>query len=191
MVEISNIKVYELNESIIACRNAARTSPVHCYSDETEFEQSLNMALYLALLPSNSGHANFLTGIRVSFDIICPNYFMSELQRLDIVGSSSKMHRLLGLVSVNSFNKYVLPETMALMKSLVDRFKAEPSYESFMRLLSNCPQGIELFMRVNTNYMQLRTIYHQRKNHTLKEDWGPFCDMIRGLPYFEEFINNK
>jgi len=57
-----------------------------------------------------------------------------------------------------------------------------------MRLVSNCPQGIELFMRCTTNYLCLRNIYRQRKNHKLKEDWGAFCKFIEGLPYFEEFI---
>jgi hypothetical protein len=56
-----------------------------------------------------------------------------------------------------------------------------------MRLLSNCPQGIELFMRVTTNYEQLATIYRQRRNHKLKE-WHIFCKMIEDLPYAKELI---
>jgi hypothetical protein len=43
-------------------------------------------------------------------------------------------------------------------------------------------------MRCTTNYLQLRTIYHQRKNHKLKEDWGAFCDWIKSLPYSKELI---
>lgn len=191
MVEISSITVSELKESIMACRNAMRTE-LPDYTDEQDFAASLKRAISLAKSPANSGHPNFLTGIRVAFDIKYPNYFSPELQRyhfLDIVTSSSKMHRLSGIVAKGSFNKYVLPEVIEKVQQLADKFNAEPTYQNRITLLSNCPQGIELFMRVNTNYMQLRNIYHQRKTHRLTEDWGAFCRMIEGLPYFEEFIN--
>ena len=143
-------------------------------------------------MPSNSGHANFLTGIRVAFDIKYPNYFTPELQRyhfIDIVTSSSKMHRLVKMNMDMCFTKYVKKQSIDLMKQLVNKYNENPCYETFIVALNNCPLGVELFMRCNTNYMQLRNIYHQRKNHKLKEDWGAFCKMIEELPYFEEFIN--
>lgn len=191
MLEISNLKIYELKESIIACRNAMRTE-LPDYNDEEEFNESLKRAISLSKSPSNSGHPNFLTGIRVAFDIKYPNYISPELQRyhfFDIVTSNSKMHRLTSIIAKGSFNEYVLPETIEIVQRLADKFKENPSYKNRIALLSNCPQGIELFMRVNTNYMQLRNIYHQRKSHQLVEDWGAFCDVIRGLPYFNEFID--
>ena len=76
MVQIKNLKIYELTESINACRNAMRTDLPDHYSDE-EFNRSLARAKSLCKTPSNSGEANFLTGIRVAFDIIYPNYFYS------------------------------------------------------------------------------------------------------------------
>ena len=193
MVQIKNLKIYELTESINACRNAMRTDLPDYYSDE-EFNRSLARAKSLCKTPPNSGEANFLTGIRVAFDIIYPNYFSPELQRyhwIDIVTSSSKMHKLSSIVMAGSFNKYVSSENIENMRILAANFNADPTYENRMKLISNCPQGIELFMRVNTNYMQLKNIYHQRKNHRLKEDWGMFCSMIENLPYFEEFINTR
>lgn len=192
MVTISNVKVYELQESIIASRNAMRTELPE-YTGE-EFSLSLPRAIALASNPSNSGHPNFLTGIRVAFDIVYPNYISPELQRyhfLDIVTSSSKMHRLGQIVEAKSFNKYVSKETIDYVQKLASNFIENPTYENRMLLLSNCPQGIELFMRCNTNYMQLRNLYHQRKTHRLTEDWGAFCKMIEELPYFDEFINPK
>jgi hypothetical protein len=191
MVQITNVKVYELEESIIASRNAMRTK-LPDYTNHGELIESLERAKKLCKSPSNSGHANFLTGIRVAFDIVYPNYFSPELQRyhfLDIVCSSSKMHKLSGIVMQSSFNKYVKPEVIELMQKLADDFNKNQNYENRMIMLSNCPQGIELFMRCNTNYMQLRNIYHQRKNHRLTEDWGAFCAMIEKLPFFQEFIN--
>lgn len=190
MVEIKNVKVYEFEESVIACRNAVRTEMPE-YTKE-EFNASLERAIKLAKMPSNSGHANFLTGIRVAFDIKYPNYFTPELQRyhfIDIVTSSSKMHRLVKMNMDMCFTKYVKKQSIDLMKQLVNEYNENPCYETFIVVLNNCPLGVELFMRCNTNYMQLRNIYHQRKNHKLKEDWGAFCKMIEELPYFEEFIN--
>lgn len=213
MVEISHVIVSDLKESVIACRNAMRTEMPE-YTEE-EFDKSLPRAIKLVEASRNGVvkcHDNFLTGIRVAFDIKYPNYFTPELQRyhfLDIVTSSSKMHKLVKMNMDACFNKYVTDESKAQMKRLLayynslvarplpeddEEFKKkceQEVYEAFMAVLSNCPLGVELFMRCNTNYKSLQTIYHQRKNHRLKEDWGAFCDFIRGLPYAKEFITGE
>lgn len=194
MVKITNVKVYDLKESVIACRNAFRTEQVE-YTDG-EFEQSLPRAIQLANTPSGSGHQNWLKGVRVSFDIKYPNYFSPELQRynfLDIVSSSSKMHKLKNMDMDACFNEYVTDLSKQQMKELLTQYNKDKSYENFMALLSNCPQGVELFMRCSTNYLQLRTIYKQRLHHKLIDDWGVgFCqDFIQKLPYFNEFISGN
>lgn len=189
MLQITNWKVYDLKESVIACRNAMRITPAQI-TDE-EFNASMPRAIMLANSPSGSGHQTFLSGIRVSFDIKYPNYISPELQRyhwIDIVSSSSKMHRLSSMDMDTCFNKYVTDESKEQMKRLVKKFNETKSYEDFMAMLSNCPQGIELFMRVSTSYLQIRTIVHQRYNHKLREDWGAFIDFARDLPYAREFI---
>lgn len=196
MLEITNVKVYDLKESVIASRNAMRLVPPE-YTDE-EFEKSLPRAIKL-VQTSKKGvvkcHDNFLTGIRVSFDIKYPNYITPEMQRyhfLDIVTSSSKMHKLTSMDMDACFNKYVCVGAKEMMKELLAQYAQaetmEDKYTCFMRLLSNCPLGVELFMRVSTNYKQLQTIYFQRKNHKLREDWGAFCEMIENLPYAHELI---
>lgn len=197
MLTISNIKIYDLKESVIACKNAMRITPPE-YTEE-EFKKSLPRAISLAKCGGGSGHSNFRKGIRVSFDIKYPNYISPELQRyhfLDIVTSSSKMHRLVSMDMDACFNKYVTPKSKAQMKELINEYNEakdsnkskEVIYRAFMRVISNCPQGIELFMRCSTNYEQLATIYKQRKHHKLKEDWGEFCKFIEYLPYSHELI---
>lgn len=189
MLEISNVRVYDLKESIIASRNAMRLTPPE-YTDE-EFEKSLPRAIQLANTKNGSGHQTFLSGIRVSFDLKYPNYISPELQRyhwIDIVTSSSKMHRLTKMDMDVCFNEYVTQNSINQMKQLIKQYNYDPTYERFMYVISNCPQGVELFMRVSTNYLQLKTIYHQRKTHKLKEDWGNFCKEIRTLPYAQELI---
>ena len=199
MLRVTNVKVYDLEESIIACRNAMRMEPA-TYSQE-EFAKSLERARKLAATETGSGHQTFLSGIRVSFDLIYPNYISPELQRyhwIDIVTSSSKMHTLTKMADdPDRYNKYVNQASLDNMKALMDEFNraesADERYEAFMRLVSNCPQGIELFMRVSTNYLQLKTIYAQRKNHKLREDWVEgFCEnFIEKLPYSELITGNN
>lgn len=188
MIEIKNIKVYDLEESVIACRNAMRTE-MPKYTDE-EFAESFVRAEKLARCGGGSGHSNFRKGIRVSFDILYPNYLSPEMQRygfLDIVCSSSKMHRLVSMDMDTCFNEWVTYESKSQMKRLIDKYNNDKTEERFMRVLSNCPQGIMLFMRCSTNYEQLATIYRQRKNHRLPE-WHAFCEFIESLPYAKELI---
>lgn len=192
MVHIENWKVYDLEESVIACRNSMRTTPPE-YTKE-EFEKSLPRAIKLAKTPSNLGEDNFLCGIRVAFDIKYPNYFTPELQRyhfLDIVSSSSKIHRLIQMDMDSCFNKYVTAQSKEQMKRLIQNYNEDKSYENFMRVISNCPLGVELFMRCTTNYRALKNIYKQRKTHRLREDWQTgFCkNFIEKLPYFNELIS--
>lgn len=191
MVHIENWKVYDLMESVIACRNSMRTTPPE-YTQE-EFEKSLPRAIKLAKTNSSMGEDNFLCGIRVAFDIKYPNYFTPELQRyhfLDIVSSSSKIHKLAKMDMRTCFNKYVTEETRLQMSELVELYNNAPNYENFMVLISNCPLGVELFMRCTTNYRALKTIYKQRKHHRLHDDWViGFCkNFIEKLPYANELI---
>ena len=189
MVHIENWNVYDLEESVIACRNSMRTTPPE-YTKE-EFERSLPRAIKLAKTPSNFGEDNFLCGIRVAFDIKYPNYFTPELQRyhfLDIVSSTSKMHRLVQMDMDSCFNEYVTAQSKEQMKRLIHNYNEEKSYENFMFVISNCPLGVELFMRCTTNYRALKNIYKQRNAHRLREDWGAFCKFIEELPYAKELI---
>lgn len=220
MLEISNVKVYDLEETLVASSNAMRTEPAEVTPEEVEKGVARMKRLVSASYNSDVHcHDNALTGIRVSFDVKYPQYWSLEFQRYhfaDIVTSSSKMHRLCKMDISKACNRYVDRDVIERMQQFVDDYnKAVNSdvdhyrfydsngkcnvdvyghdnvvYACFMRMISNCPMGLELFMRVSTNYKQLQTIYNQRKNHRLKEDWGAFCKMIEELPYFEELIKN-
>lgn len=206
MLKVENVKVYDLKESVIASGFAMRTKLPE-YTEE-EFEKGLKRCRRLVQASNNSEHVkchdNALTGIRVSFDVTYPQYWTPEFQRYhfaDIVTSASKMHRLLKMNIDESCNKYVTTETKENLKQYINEYNAidETSYknkeeyenalyEAFMKVISNCPLGLELFMRISTNYKQLQTIYYQRRHHKLKEDWGAFCKAIEELPYFKELI---
>ncbi len=210
MVEINNVRVYNLDEAIISCRNAMRiepVNPIYILDDEYnlegtqnaydwpegEYENSLKRAIQLAKSPSNSGHTNFLKGILVSYDIKYPQYFTKHLQRYIFnvyVSSSSIMHRLIEQNEGNRYNEYVTDETKNHIQHLISIYNKDKTEDNWLRILSNCPLGLELFVHCTTNYLQLRNIYQQRKNHKLK-DWKIFCKFIEELPYFNEFIDIK
>lgn len=218
MLEVKNVRVYDLKESVIACRNAMRLSMPE-YTDE-EFEQSLKRAVVLAKQGGGSGHSNFRKGIRVSFDLKYTQYITKQFQRynwFDYVSSSSLMHKIVNMDFDKCCTKYVSQETVDKMNKLIayyndmansegpcrETFKFRDGtvveattredclYYQFMRIINECPMGTELFVRVSTNYEQLSTIYRQRKSHKLKEDWGAFIDFIKSLPYSEELITCK
>ena len=207
MLEFNNICVYDLKESVIAARNAMRLEPAE-YTEE-EFQQSLERAKKLVQASKNSSnvkcHDNFLTGIRVSFDMKYTQYITKQFQRyhwFDYVSSSSLMHRIVKMDFTKCCNEYVTRETIENMQKYIKEYNEileldknydvpvnrDAVYKAFMKVISNCPMGCELFVRVSTNYKQLQTIYWQRKNHKLKEDWGNFCKMVEGLPYSKELI---
>ncbi len=180
-MEVSNWQVYELKESILA-------SGLPMTTDAEDVEYSTDRAEKLGNVKTGTGHDNYLKGIRVAFDIKYSQYFSMQLQRygfIDIVSSQSKMHRLTKMDIKEQCNKYVDDRTIAILNEWVDMYNESPSKEMFMRVISNCPMGLELTMRCNTNYLQLKTIYQQRKNHKL-EDWNIFCDWIKELPMFQD-----
>ena len=93
------------------------------------------------------------------------------------------------LLTDSSITKYSYWDTSTKYnKKIVVEGREEALYTSFMVMLSSVPLGLELWMRVSTNYKQLQTIYYQRRHHRLKDDWGAIIKMIETLPYFKEFI---
>ena len=218
-MEIKNVKVYGLEESMIRSGYPMQVGDVEDMSDvfdERRFELSeylygdgeeskdYNRSKKLAKTSVGSGHNNFLKGIIVQFDLKYPQYFTPQLQRyhwVDIVSSQSKMHRITSIKNIgDSCNKYVITDTVNLLNNLIEvynndnfpwsisQFTAEDytistQKECFQYIISNLPMGYEMWMGISTNYLQLKTIYNQRKNHKLKEDWGYFCNWIKTLPF--------
>ncbi|HZK00583.1 MAG TPA: hypothetical protein VFC79_11270, partial [Tissierellaceae bacterium] len=181
---ISNVEAFGLVKSAYVSGY-----PMKVDADEEEvYTKAFDRMGKLASCKSGSGHDNALKGIIVQFDITYPQYFSMQLQRyghIDIVSSQSKMHRITKMDIRSSCNKYVTDEVIELIESYKYDYISIPTYENFMKLVSNLPMGFELTIGISTNYLQLKTIYNQRKNHKLKEDWGEFCKMIETLPYSE------
>ena len=108
-----------------------------------------------------------------------------EAQRyhfLEFVSSTSTMHRLERMDIESCCNKYVTASAKANLERCRDEYLRTKSKEDFLTMIYNIPSGFELRAKMVTNYQQLKTIYHQRRNHRLP-DWQVFCDWIEGLPH--------
>ena len=77
---------------------------------------------------------------------------------------------------------YVTEKTKKYVKELQQNYLDDQTPENYLRLLYNAPTGIMLTAGISTNYLQLKTIYGQRRNHVLPE-WRWFCSWIKSLPY--------
>lgn len=201
MVKIKNTCVVGLREAKIRSGfPMIAGEPVSLYDVSTEnivdemVKKAKDRSIKLGNVPSGSGHDNFLKGITVTFDIQYPLYFSKQMQRyhfMDFISSQSTMHTITARGDIKQFcNKYVNDEIIDIINAYIRKynlaFNDENRYETFMKIVSNLPSGFQLWAGMTTNYLQLKTIYNQRYNHKLKEDWGVFCKWIEKLPEFKE-----
>jgi hypothetical protein len=185
-VVVSNWNVYGLDESVKASKYPMAVDISKCTADIT------NKTKALAQCPAGTGHDNFLKGIVVQFDLTFSIKAWVEAERyhfLDFVSSQSTMHCIAKFDPEMQCNEYVHPGTVSMVKALLDCYNCDPTPENYLRLLYNIPTGFRLTARMTTNYQQLKTIYHQRKNHRLPE-WHEFCDWVECLPH-SEFITRE
>lgn len=186
MQTIENWEVYGLTDSIRASKYPKAVDTYACTDEITARTKSL------ANCSMGTGHDQFLTGIVVQFDLTLPIKAWVEAQRyhfLDFVSSQSTMHRITQMDIPSQCNAYVTKEAIANVERLVEEYKVDPIPENYLKVLYNIPTGFRLTARMTTNYRQLKTIYHQRKNHRLPE-WQEVCAWIEALPR-SELITGK
>ena len=191
---VSNVKIYDLEESIIASGYPMRTAAEMREVGDKDIASCKN--LVNATKTGNGAHSQFLTGIRVNFDLTFSNKAWVEAERyhfLEFVSSQSTMHRICKFDLDNQYNSYVDPRIVAIMKEKVAEYNAledsAAKTEEYLEILYSNPSGFTLTARMTTNYRCLRNIYIQRKDHRLPE-WREFCRWIETLPYAEEFLIN-
>ena len=185
-MKIDNVEIMGLESSIKASKYPMAVSTEDCTDELT------NRQLILAQSPKGEGHDQFLTGIRINFDLTFTNKAWVELERyrfVEFVSSQSTMHRISKFNLSEQYNEYVDPRMIEIMLELRDKYNASGDKEDYLRLLYSNPCGFELTARLTTNYRALKTVYAQRKSHRLPE-WRQFCDWVETLPYAAEFITN-
>ena len=183
-MKINNIKVYDLEESIRASKYPMSVDLDMLNTDITKTVKALGSS------EKGEGHDQFLTGIRVAFDLTFTNKAWVELERyrfIDFVSSQSTMHRISRFDLRSQYNEYVDERIINIMEELKEKYNESHEKDDYLRLLYSNPAGFELTARLTTNYRALKTVYAQRKNHRLPE-WREFCKEIEKLPYFKEIV---
>lgn len=192
-MEITSVRVYDLEESIKASKYPMSVSPNECDSEIIKRTKSLGTC------KMGTGHDQFLTGIRVAFDVKCSIKMWVEMERyrfVDFVSSQSTMHRITLFDIQEQVNNYVWIDTVVNLSKMVQVYNdmedknSDEAKDIYLQILYNTPTGFELTARLTTNYRALKTIYHQRKNHRLPE-WREFCKWIEELPHFKELCLTK
>ena len=207
---VSNVKIYDLEESLIASGYPMRTEVGMRDVEDKDVKRGIK--LVDATKTGNTAHHQFLTGIRVNFDLTCSNKMWVEAERyrfLEFVSSQSTMHRITKFNLDECYNEYVDSQIIKIMKAKIADYNfwiEEPEkvmndysidkgeYDKrlkrmYLEILYSNPAGFTLTARMTTNYRCLRNIYIQRHNHRLPE-WRAFCKWIETLPYAEEFLIN-
>ena len=207
MDQVTNVKVYDFDESLHAAGYPMRTS--------TQWNESELAALKRGVGLSHAAdwvgaHDQFLTGIRVAFDLTFTNKAWVEAERyrfLEFVSSQSTMHRITKFDLTNQYNEYVDPRIIEIMQEKVYQYNkipeelaqtpAEDVYnrnrlidlakQKYLEILYSNPAGFKITARLTTNYRCLKNIWRQRRNHRLPE-WRKFCKWIETLPYAKELI---
>ncbi len=166
-----------------------------------------DMKLAQSLIKAGNEHSKFLRMIHVSADVDMPRYWWSEedTYKFNTKNSCSTMHRLLNNDKPITRDMFIYCEedsdvvdvVVNRLEYLRQEFKTVQNttkdQQTMNRLLLRAKrllmEGFLQLRTLDTNYAELRTIYFQRKNHRLKEEWqDTFCSWIESLPYAKELI---
>lgn len=179
---VSNAVVYDLSDSIRASKFPMATDLNKPTDEITKRTVSLGSS------KKGEGHDQFLTSIRVNFDLKFSNKAWVELERyrfIEFCSSQSTMHRITRFDIKSQCNEYVTDDIVELLNKYVDEYNDDPTPEKYLKVLYNIPSGFQLTARLTTNYRALKTVVSQRSNHRLPE-WREFCEWVHTLPYFDE-----
>lgn len=207
-MRVENVKIYDLQESMRAAGYPMRTE---LDWEETE-EKALKRGINLSKAADWVGaHDQWLTGVRVNFDLTCSNKMWVEAERyrfLEFVSSQSTMHRITKFDIRKQYNEYVDPRVIDIMVEKVEKYNKlidardavkdtaseamlndmdELLKKIYLEILYTNPAGFELTARMTTNYRCLKNIWRQRRDHRLPE-WRQFCKWIETLPYAKELM---
>ena len=187
MPNVSNVRVYGLDEAI---RAAKYPKAVELDGLTAELTKGIKAC---STCPTGTGHDNFLKGIIVQFDLTISEKAWLQAERyrfLDFVSSCSMMHKLQNMNPRTQCNRYVDPRVIDVLNEKIGEYNRllnvrkegiavtdETLKEARLEMLYNAPLGFELTAAMTTNYLQLKTILQQRRNHLLP-DWQMFCDFI-------------
>ena len=201
---LTNIKVYDLDESIKASGYPVRTN-LDEYDKNVTNKDLKRIFNLTQLSKTNNAHGQWLTGVRVAFDVKFSNKAWVEAERyrfFEFISSQSTMHCITNFDLKKQCNRYVDPRIIDIVQEKINEYNRLKQLNDlsmsenrnvalkhlYLEVLYNIPSGFELTARITTNYRCLLNIYNQRFNHRLPE-WREFCDELLNLPYFKLLVD--
>ena len=169
-------------------------------------EKDLDLAK--RLIKAGPSDCKFLRQIYVNCDITAPLYWWKEMDQYKVgtvTNSTSTMHKLAStpitkecfemddffdaaVFSVESIRASDMWDGLIVAcEHLRMKYLETKDKRYWKELIRILPESWLQTRTWSANYMVLRSIYFQRKNHKLSE-WKTFCDFIKLLPYSDELI---
>ena len=208
-MKIDKTEIYGFEAAIRGARN-----PMNSWDRSDSYFESYDekyvigpndLDLTQRLIKAGTEHSKFLRFITVWVDIDMPRYWWSEFDtyHYNTKNSCSTMHKLLNKETPIRLEMFtyceedldILNDVIYRLNNIRRQFINSNNQEEKNYLLLRAkrllPEGLLQLRTVITNYAELRNIYHQRKNHKLKEEWqNTFCRWVSTLPYAKELIIN-
>lgn len=195
-MKVQYVSVNNMKESLIAS-GLPMSTDVELNPNNYEIDDNIiKRVKTLAKTKTGSGHDCFLKGINVFIIITAPEYFWKQFNRYafqDTISSTSTMHKILEVDLDDVLPDNIYPGTMQRLREDIDSYNywidknIKHAERIWKRIITNLPMGFQYTRAITTNYLQLKTMYFQRKNHKLDE-WKDFCNFIKKLPMFEELV---
>lgn len=196
-MKISHVRIYDIEDTITESGLAKSAEP----------EYSLERATTLGNAKLGTAHNSYLKGIVVRHRIQADHSFWMQYMRYhfhdspepitDIVCSTSKMHMITNSELV--WHHLVSKEAKIIVEELIKIYNGKTNEiesatildayginvknkaELFEAIIMNCPIGLELKASIITTYLQLKSMYVQRRPHKMSS-WQQYCDWIETLP---------
>ena len=173
-------------------------------------ENDMNLAKRL-ISSGDASDRKFLRQILVCVDITAPLYWWKEFDTYKVgttANSTSTMHKL--ATTPITFNCFEITDydiarelgTSTLwikmkysLEELRQKYLETKDKRYWLELIRLLPESWLQTRTVTLNYENIRSMYHQRKNHKLNEWSGKdnpelpnFCSWVESLPYAKELI---
>lgn len=209
MIKVDNIQVFNFDGAFRGLRNPMNSwDKSDSYTDEIGiFNIGPNdMKLAQRMIGGGPEEAKFLRQIFVTMDINAPFFWWKEMDTYKVAttaNSCSTMHKLtseeitldnFSFTNFKEFDPYTyffikelqegIIKDCEILRKVYNKTKDPNIWRALVEIL---PSAWNQKRTWTANYQVLRNIYFQRRNHKLQE-WHDFCDVIKTLPYGEEFI---
>lgn len=205
MIEIDNVKTYNIYYSIMGARNPMNSwerSDSILTEDGNGSLGPKDLELAQKLISGGPVHSKFMRQILVSLDLTLPLYVWKEFDTYKVgtvANSCSTMHKLATTPITRecfSFdNDLPIDDEFSLVRDqlindcerLRKHYLETKDVRYWRALIQLLPSSWNQKRTITLNYEILRNMYIWRRGHKLLE-WRLFCLWIESLPYAKELI---